>query len=381
MFLSRVEIDMSIPDPKPADDDQSDRPPPFSVVWPDGENRSGDADRIRSGQPPQRPRSAAGPFDAESTTLSTFYRAWFLPEFLRERKAVSPKTIALYENSVRYWVRLSGDPVLAEIERNGEALCDRFMLALAHEPGRRDDVLSPLTCHKHGRNLQAILTRAGPRVRGVRGCQCIIADVPTFPLPRWHGRPATSDFTTDELRAALGKCNTMGTPKDFDGPTWWRALILLGYHTALRIGTLVRVRWEYVSSDRRWLDVPGVEAGTVMMKGRRAHRVPLHPDALSAIERLPHRTGTIVPWPNFDRFGGRNLLSRWKKLLERAALPPSRRFGFHGIRKCAANAIARVDPNAAAYLLGHATDVTRVHYLNRDDCLSAAVAGMERIAE
>jgi hypothetical protein len=377
MFSHSVMVDMTSIQPAGDGAPSQEHSPahPFTVFRPDDTERVGGDNSTTDGRArsPRRTREAFGLGTAESMTLSNLYWQWFRPKFLIGLRGSDPDTVSLYDDSIGYWARLTDDPLLAEID---DFTVGEFMQRLAGQPGRRDACLSPLTCKKHGRNLNAILRRAGPRTRGIVGCLGLLTEVPYFELPPWHGTPRTLDFSLDELRDALARCDCMSTPRDCDPVTWWRGFILFAYHTALRIDAMMHVRWEHVQPNR-WIDVPGN-----IQKGDRGIRVPIHDDAWEAIQRLPHRAGPVFPWPKVDNHGIGNLRSRWKRLLRIAGLPDARRFGFHGIRKAAANAVCQVDkigPIAAEYLLGHVTQVTKLHYYNRERILSQGVAGMERI--
>ena len=304
--------------------------------------------------PALQPRQSVSP----DSTLRQFYRQYVRPVCL-ENGYTSPRTIGLYDEAVRYWSVMVGDPPLASIDAT---CCAEFVRELQKLPGRQGGPLSPNTVRKHSRSVQFCLDRAGPPSPRCRNAAGLLDRVPwIIPPPKQH-KPATDNFTIDEIRAWLEVCDRARVPSIWGlrPGAWWRALIRFTYNSGLRIGTMLGVDRSWVTAEAAgvgWLSVPGSS-----YKGGQGRRIFLSAHALAALAEIP-TLGRVFPWPH--GVGYLHVVRR--RLLSWTMIPPERRFGFHGLRKALGSELFRINSGAARMQLGHTDEATtRVHYANPD---------------
>ena len=109
-------------------------------------------------------------------TLPEFYRAFYRPVILAAQGA-EDRTLREYDQSLKYWENCTRHPSLAEIN---DFDISEFMTAIAALPGRKGEPISPNTIRKHCTQLQAVVTKAGPRashVRNQRKAQNLICEL------------------------------------------------------------------------------------------------------------------------------------------------------------------------------------------------------------
>lgn len=315
---------------------------------------------------------AAEPTDADDFTgglsptmrLSEFFDAVYLP-WLRG-KLSAPETILLYQETIKHWRRITGDPPLCEIT---DDTCAAFVEGLAALPGRRGPTLASHTIFRHCNHVQWVLDRTGPRVandRKQRRNRGLLDDVPIVERPKLDVLPPDGDFTLAEtvrlLAAFASRPPRAPRAKDTGvAPgTWWRALIACLYYSGLRIGAAMQLEWTMLDGD--YLVIPAR-----VMKQRKGKRQFLHAEAREAIERLRGGQELIFAYPNWTtKSGARRSMRRvFERMLEVAGLPEHRRFGFHGFRKAHASQLALANPLAAQLSLGHeSAKTTNEHYVN-----------------
>jgi len=314
---------------------------------------------------------ADGAAAQHAMSLGEFFRRVFLP---RLSPAPAPRNVEQYEESVALWALYTGDPPLTQVD-------DRVAEAFVDHLSRRTWRGQPIGCNtirKHCVHLQAVLDFAGPEPPGSKrksfeplglfGFRSLAypdrehwlpRNAPVLPKP--PADPGNGDprgvFTLAEVGQWLAACRFAWQPplRDVRPEIWWRSLIVWSYNVGTRIGTTLALRWEMLQDD--WIDIPA-EA----LKGRRrGQRLPLNRFAREAAEAMrPAADPRIFPWPYTHRW----LQSCRRRLLARTPIPPERRFGFHGLRKCLATELWKVDPGAAQKALGHASPATTLrHYV------------------
>lgn len=137
-------------------------------------------------------------------------------------------------------------------------------------------------------------------------------------------------------------------------PKWWRALHLVAWDAAERIGAIIAVEWKHLESP--WLIIPAE-----LRKGGRADKAyKLEGETIAALEeiRLPLRS-LIFPWP----YNYSYLWIRYKIIRERAGLPIDRYSSFHRMRKSSASHFTAAGGDAME-LLGHESRRTTKKYLD-----------------
>ncbi len=293
-------------------------------------------------------------------TLPEFYRAFYRPVILQAQGA-EPRTLDEYDQSIDYWERFTKHPSLGQI--NDFDISD-FMIAVAKLPGRKGQPISPNTVRKHCTHLQAVLLRAGPRSheRHRRKAQNLIPEVPFFEKPREREKVAEDNFTKADVGQLMAHCDGAIVPSYLSAeqrPAWWRNLLLFDFNVGLRIGSVVRVAWSKITTDRQ-----GDAWVYVEVKRGHTRKVFVNEPAMACIEAMRPITGhfdNVWHWPH----GMVWLQENRRRILEAADFPEDRRHGFHGLRKGMATAVSEYDPFAAQMQAGHSDmRTTQKHYID-----------------
>jgi len=304
------------------------------------------------------------------TTLSELFDRYFLPVYLRSTMA-DPKTIAEYRTAIRLWCKFVWDPPLRLIDN---AACAAFVFEDLNRENEKP--ISPNTVRKHLTHLQMVLHAAGPQTKQYPWAASqygLFGDdpfgrpktSPWFIKPPEREKPAEDGLTLDEIGRLLDVCPTAIKPAipECPAPLWWRMLLLFGYNTGLRRGSLLALR-------RSWIQ-PFADAGLLSLPGRASKKklpklIYVNPEAMAALEQMP--TGDLVfPWTesmaSFNRYR--------RQLWEAAEVPPAHK--FHGLRKAIGSELYAIDPKAAQLQLGHQSErTTRRSYV----CNAAAAASL-----
>ncbi len=128
--------------------------------------------------------------------------------------------------------------------------------------------------------------------------------------------------------------------------------VLLSMNTGMRLGELLKLRWNNIHFDRRWLTVEGREA-----KSRQTRHVPLNAEAVNVLTQWREQSGS--QGRVFDV--SRSFKTAWWRLLERAAIYD---FRWHDLRHHFASRLvqAGVPLNTVRDLLGHSSVAMSLRY-------------------
>lgn len=295
-------------------------------------------------------------------TLTQLYERAFVPLWIRP-KGLKPKTEVIYLDALKHWCEITGDPAIANITDYTTA---NFTSELLKKPGRKNDTMSIASVRKHCKQIDKLLAFTGPRTRDSKGRKNLgLLDFPPIvDSPSADTQPPAGDFTLAEIQTMYGAAEHAPATTclvDVDAAKWWRALISVALYTGLRIGELMRLRFEDL------LDCH-ITVWAKTAKGRKGKRQYLHPEALQEIESIRGPRELIFEWRNWEK-NPRWLQTCFKRLLARAGIPESRQFGFHGLRKAHATLIADQGEangiSTAQLSLGHASEgVTKGHYVS-----------------
>lgn len=318
-------------------------------------------------------------------TLGEFSGAYYVPHVLAGKDR-SPRTLDEIATSLKYWAELTSDPPLALID---DAWVELFKTRLAAPIVRRVGtlrkriVLAPQTVRKHCAQLAPILRATGPKRPWNKRGAGVLDDPPEIELPA-AGDPRPVDAPNlDALDAIYRACDAADVPRLswIDAPTWWRALLVCCYETALRIGSLIYVDRSWIRGDHRGLSLYVPRS---RYKGRRRGKVfPVNDvaaawfDVLIAAQRragvldgTPHGD-RLFRWPHDPHAGGdprehnddfSYLQATRRKIFARAGV--SIAGGFHALRRSHATHRAVVDLSAAQRALGHERGrTTAQHYI------------------
>lgn len=119
-------------------------------------------------------------------------------------------------------------------------------------------------------------------------------------------------------------------------PDFWKAYIVVGYTTGLRLSDMLELEWEHVG-ESKWLKVAA--------KTSKIHALPMFPFVRMALNRLRKRGDRLFP------ISGYRVRRQLVRLSKRAGVESVRP---QAIRRTAANAYESARPGAGSVILGHA---------------------------
>lgn len=311
----------------------------------------------------------------DKPTLSTFYSDYYRPNCLG---SASFETVRSYNQVVRRWVLLTGDPPLEDIS---VPVLGRFRDCLARMRGlKRGSKRSVNSIRTILRHLQAILDKAGPAGPRNRDAAEIIKKAPYIKPPREEVRvPRIAPLQhLEQVYLATAGADVPWVP-GIKPPQWWRALLVVTLYTGFRRRTLFSLRM----TDIRW-DDQCIIVGPGQMKRGVGNLVPLNRVALEHLMAIRTDRELVFPWANQDgivRPWNANQLRRFceafKKLQTAAGLPASDHFGLHAIRKTHGTLMWDLSPEAAQLSLGHSTSQTTTkHYVAGMGIVRKAIEGL-----
>jgi integrase len=292
-------------------------------------------------------------------TLSEFYRLYYLPVVLKARGA-GERNIDQYEQSITTWINLTGDPPLSQID---EITCANFLEQLHRKPGKRLGTrIATNTVHKHCRTLQAVIDKTGPKTRENRLGKGVLKTeaVPYLEKPSIEKQlQFDRHLRLEEIDAWLQATEDAVQPdNNMSAPIWWQSLIMFGYNTGPRIGTLLALRWSWLDKSCTWLRVPAEAAPKIhneLMIYCNAHARA----ALARIRRYAtDPDGKIFPFPY-----GESWLHVLRRRQFKAAGIDRYDDGFHALRRSCSNEAMLIHPLLEPVVLGHShKDVAGMHY-------------------
>lgn len=293
-------------------------------------------------------------------TLGEFVRLYYEPVYLVLRDA-RPRHLEEVRQSVKYWIRFTGDPPLGAITAYHAR---DFVVGLKGLAGRTTPTLSTNTVRKHCAAIQAILDLCGPSDRRNReglGLYDAPARVPFIPRPRQEEKPAEDCFTFAELVALLEHADAAVLPTHLacSPGEYQRRLMSAIFNGGMRIGGLMGVTWKFFHGDHLVLKARHVA------KGFRSLRIECNEPLRAVIESMRGCDAErIFPWPQAWPGSRQQLHAQFRRVT--ACLPPARRFGYHGLRKLHNNELAKINGLACMKSLGHTSGRTTVeHYTSR----------------
>lgn len=326
-------------------------PDRFSLPGP----RLYDPDQLASGR-------HVPPDDSPELTVSQIYERWFVPVILRGERGASAGTVAVYDDAIAWWCRITGDPPAWQVDEYTTA---EFAQKLPITPYRRglaggELFLSRQSCEKHKGSMRTIL-------KAIRERKGLVGPDARLVSKRPKCKPKAC-FTLTQAQTLCATAMDMHSPigQPYRPGLWWRAFLSLLFYTGLRVGSVLALRWEHVEEreDGLWLDVP--EA--LVEKTHKWKEMPLHAEAASACDAL--RTwseGRLLPlWPHHRR-----TLGDHHALLQRKArirLPKGKPLELQAWRRTYSDQLARLGLNTAHEIARRALDhsdlrITTGHYV------------------
>ncbi len=277
--------------------------------------------------------------DPEPGTVRHFFETAYRPNQLL---GAVKTTIEQYRAMLRCLRDVCGsrDPMLTELNDRLASTLLEFLL----KRGMR-----PVTVNQYRGSLLAVWRYAYDGR--------LVSELPRVRKLKEH-REEPDAWSEEEARRIIRATDSLnylrGPIGGIPAGRWWRGLLLVGYWTALRRGSLLKIRRSDVDLESGWLSIPPDH-----MKNRRGKRFRLGADAIAAIRDiwLPERE-YLFPYRKT------NTNRHFALLLDLAGVPKSQRRStsqLHKWRRTVATLVAvKAGLPAAIALLGHSgAEVTR----------------------
>jgi integrase len=304
--------------------------------------------------------------------LSQFFYNWFLPIILEAEQA-DEGTIKLYVDALSYWIAITGDPPLEEIDDELIAEFKKLLPSATYQRGP----LAPTrklvdgTIKKHLRSIRAILYRCGPPTDPKRKLtKKLLPEVPHIQV----GKPSMQRKASFELSIARAIIEaTYYIPQTrrrrklslIRLGQLLRAIIFALYYIGERSSSIFALDWRWVEyrADGPWINIPA----EAVDKTEKPLEKALHADALAAFEELRTGGNQIIPWPHsYSHF------SEMHDLLQKlAGVPEQRLLSPHAWRRTHGRQIGLLGAQFALDMaqrgLNHSSpEITEQHYASFD---------------
>ena len=275
--------------------------------------------------------------------------------------AKRPATQRLTRDTLDLFERLCHPRYVEEIRTR---TIDRFKSMLGIRRGRNPgSTLSPCTVNRHLRHLKAVLNKAVKWEALSKLPEFAFLDEP---------EKETVYLPPDEFGRIYVACDDAKYPvgRAYNQSEWWRALIVSGYMTAMRITEMLTLPWEDVHLDDAFLVVRHRHT-----KGKRDDLIPLHPVVVEHLRPITDYGALVFDWP----MSRTTLWAEWARIQRAAGVhrpcredhvhtPRCHVYGFHSLKKACGTLNATLLPKAVlnAFMRHRSFATTEKYYLNRD---------------
>lgn len=215
------------------------------------------------------------------------------------------------------------------------------------------------TINKELRTLRAVFRKAAK--------WGYLARVPEIDFLKEQGKLPTYINPEDFAKIYGDGCKVARWPEQqsFAPADWWRGLLMFGYMTGWRIGSMLALRWEDVD-----LDKGQALSRAENNKGGRDQFIPLHPVVVDHLRKLRSFSPMVFPWPH----GSRAMYPELKRILEAAGV---QHYGFHDLRRAFATMNAgTLSGDALQILMQHKDYQTTQRYISMARQLTPAVQNL-----
>lgn len=165
-------------------------------------------------------------------------------------------------------------------------------------------------------------------------------------------------MSEDQLRALFESAGEEpGRIAGIRARDWWTAFLAFVWSTAERKGAALAVKWSHIDFERKVVVIPAKER-----KGcRKTLIAPLWPEVEALLNRirLPERE-LVFPWGKSEA----SYYYVYKRIQERAGLPPGRDFKTHCLRRSHATFLKILGGDPTASLLHGSSETTAKHYID-----------------
>jgi len=339
---------------------------PWSVGWldPEGKRRSkriGSKSRAEKFQRKIEGQLAAGTYEQQNR------RSW--QDFRKDYESLVmgkmlPGTRADAKYALDHFQRIIEPKKMSRITSK---TFDEYVSRRSAEPRQRrkkrnldGPKVSPATVNKELRTLRAALRKGVkwgylvrmPEIDFLREPE----KLPTYVLP-------------EHFAALYQACTAASLPdgQPFSARDWWQSLLITGYMTGWRIGTILSLRWE---------DVDLVAATALTRsensKGKRDYLTPLPTIIVEHLKKLRSFSKLVFPWEK----GRRVVFLELHRIQDAAGVKPTSKdyYGFHDLRRAFATMNAdTLSADALQHLMQHRDYQTTKRYINIARQLKPAV--------
>lgn len=302
--------------------------------------------------------------------LSQFFRQWFVPIVLAAERDCQATTVGLYEDSIGWWIKITGDPPLSQIDEFTLALYQQGLRTATFRRGLSGSArpLSRGSQVKHLRNIRAVLHRLGPTLDANRPAKELLPKTPHLRVPELKSKLKPC-FNWAQCQAMIAATEQMTVPRipGISPRDWWRGRLACHLYTGLRSGTIRRLTWEVVQQDdsgQHWLEIPA----ELVTKTQKETRVIVHPTLLAAIQATRRTESPSEP------LSVQPHCSRWvqelhERLQNLAGIPEAKWLSPHAWRRTHSDQLAQLGLAAVADLCRSALDhadarTTTGHYVD-----------------
>ena len=267
------------------------------------------------------------------------------PEFLESYQAARTPAQVLDKRRLKAWINLYREEKFGDLALSTQRVWRRWLdeiedyfgglsVQLFDRPQIRRDITKWRDQWKKTPRTADLAKQVLSRVLGYLVEQGELASNPCLAIPNlYHANRADKIWTNEDLAALL----KVASPE----VGWAARLAVL---TGLRLGDLLRVRWEHVGA--KYIVMPTSKSGN-----RRNARIPIYPELEELLAEIPKRAPTILtssdkqPWKGFG--------SSWDKTMKRAGLGSSG-LHFHDLRGTAATMFFKAlrKPEFVAEIMG-----------------------------
>lgn len=331
---------------------------PWSVGWydPDGKRKSktiGSKSAADKFLRKTEGQLAAGTYETISRASWKDFMAVFESRVLAGMKPRTKETTQLALNHFERIIRPGKMRIVTTA-----TLADYVAKRRQEKVGKAEDApfVSVATINKELRVLRAVVRKAARWGYFVR--------VPEIDFLKEQGKLPTYISPEDFAKIYGDGCNVARWPEgqSYAPADWWRGLLMFGYMTGWRIGSMLALRWEDVD-----LDKGQALSKAESNKGGRDQLVPLHPVAVDHLRKLRSFSPLVFPWAH----GRRHLYEEWADIRTAAGVG---HYGFHDLRRAFATMNAEgLTADALQILMQHKDYKTTQRYISMARQLKPAV--------
>lgn len=333
---------------------------PWSVGWydPDGKRKSKSIGSKSAAEKYQRKTEgqlAAGTYE---TASKASWEDFCVVLESRVLAGMKPSTREAAQYALNHFERISKPGKVRTI--TSATVADYVAARRKERKGKAKDapLVAVATINKELRTLRAVFRKAAKWGYMVR--------VPEIDFLKEQQKLATY-ISPEDFAKIYGSCNVARWPEhqSIVPADWWRGILMFGYMTGWRIGSMLALRWEDVD-----LDKGQALSRAENNKGGRDQFIPLHPVVVDHLRKLRSFSPFVFHWPH----GSRAMYPELKAILKAAQV---QHYGFHDLRRAFATMNAgTLSGDALQILMQHKDYQTTQRYINMARQLTPAVQNL-----